>query len=144
MAEPAGIVHLHVQLEPAAPLEVLHSELRSHVHEFGVTVSPELLTIPTQEFEQAALPAGQEPPLLSLQKLVSSIVVIVSSRHSEGRTQSVLVPDPGPLIDGIEMLVQASLGGGGGGGGGQPMTPAATTARAMRTWLFMARDYTTV
>ncbi len=92
------MVHEQVQLPPAPPEAVLHSLLRSHEQEFGVTTRPEAPTVPTHVLVQAELPSEQLAPLLSLQKVASIVVVIVSSRHSLGRTQRVCVPLAGPLM----------------------------------------------
>lgn len=114
------MTHLHVQFEPAAPLVVLHSELRSHVHEFGTMVSPELSTVPPHVPLHALEPALQYERDLSLQSRLSMGTTTESSRQSEGSVHTTCDPDAGPVMGVMEMDSHASFGGGGGGGGGQP------------------------
>jgi len=104
--EPAGTVQSHVHLPPLSPLDVRHSLLRSQLQ--LLAFSPELTTVPTQAFEQAAAPAGQLALLLSEQMLESMYVVMVSSRHSLGSTHIVSDPVPGGMA-GIEIPSQAFL-----------------------------------
>ena len=101
---------MHVQFEPAAPVDVLHSELRSHEH--ADTTRPDATTVPTHLPLHEALPAGHDPPDLSLQKSVSMRPVITSSRQSVGIVQTVWLPEPGPVMLGIVMLAHAGPGAG--------------------------------
>ena len=72
--------------------------------------SPELATTPTQELVHDALPVAQLAPLLSLQKAALRAVAIVSSRQSEGSTQSRCDPTAGPAMGAITIPVHDGAG----------------------------------